>query len=405
MRLNILALSYLFPNRARPNHGIFVLNRLKAMTESCNFKVIAPIQWYPLINYLLQRQNVRSSIPLRDEVDGIDVQYPRFFVIPRYFKWFDALSYLWVTRAVVNALRKNESFVFDLVDVHWTYPDIVAGYYLARTHRKKLIVTIRGLEALYPGEWTIRRWMLVYFLRKADFVVTLSDELRRLVIDLGIVPERVRTILNGVDVTTFAPLDKESCRQRLGLSKQRKIIISVGAIIERKGHHELIRIMSGLTRVVDVDLYIIGGHSRGSEGDFSAVIQKMVAKNSLSNVYIVDNKVSHKELALWYNAADLFCLISMGEGCPNVVLEALACGAPVVATNVGAIETFVKQGINGYLLPKDDLSSLEDIVSTAITRDWCRPEIASMMTAQGWSKCAEEVLDTYRMVLTSEQFQ
>ena len=161
MRLNILALSYLFPNRSQPNYGIFVLGRLKALTGICNFKVIAPVQWYPFINHVLRAQHPKTEVPRREEIDGVDVHHPRFFVVPRYFKWVDALSYFWAVRSVVNMLRRAESFEFDLVDVHWTYPDIVAGYFLARKYRKKLIVTVRGREALYQGERTLRRWMLV----------------------------------------------------------------------------------------------------------------------------------------------------------------------------------------------------------------------------------------------------
>ena len=396
MPLNILALSYLFPSKAQPNHGIFVLNRLKAMKGSCNIKVIAPVQWYPFINRLLRAQNRKTSVALREEIDEIDVHHPRFFVIPRYLKWFDALTYFWAVRPVVNMLQRDESFEFDLVDVHWTYPDIVAGYLLARKHAKKFIVTVRGREALYPAEKTLRRWMLVHFLRRADSVVTLSDELRDLVLELGVAPERTRTILNGVDLSRFFPRDREAARRRLGLRSPKKIILSVGALIERKGHHELVRIMPGLSRTDDVELYIIGG--TGPEGDYSHILRAMIADLGLSNVHLVD-KVEHELLGDWYSAADLFCLATKGEGCPNVILEALACGTPTVATDVGAIRELVVEGENGFVIGADQLDHLEEVIRKALNWSWNRALIAARMNSWGWSACAEQVVDTYRSVL------
>lgn len=396
MRPKILALSYLFPNRANPDYGIFVLSRLKALKDVCNIKVIAPLQWYPFIGRVQRARNSRTDVPLREEIEGVDVHHPRFFVIPRYLKWLDALSYFWAVCPVVRMLARKESFEFDLIDVHWTYPDIVAGYLLARKHRKKYIVTVRGREALYPGERSLRRWLLVRFLRRANSIVTLSDELKDLVLKLGVRPERVRTILNGVDVSYFHPEDRKVCRQRLGLDAGKKIIVSAGALIEGKGHHEIVRIMPGLSRSCDVELYIIGGMVAGE--DFSPVIRHMIAELRLTNVHLV-GRVGHRQLADWYNAADLFCLASKGEGCPNVVMEALACGTPVVVTTVGAVEEFVVSGENGFLVHRDEAGSLEQTIRAALNQDWNHTKIAARMSSWGWSSCAHQVTEVYRAAL------
>lgn len=393
-RPNILALSCLFPNRAQPNYGIFVLNRLRAVNESCNVKVIAPIPWFPLVSRL--RHGSRTSLIPRDDVVGqISVYYPRFASIPRFFKWFDALSYFRTVRPLVARLR--EFFEFDLVDVHWTYPDIFAGSLLARRYGKKVIVTVRGKEALYPGESTLRRRILIHFLRKADFVITLSAELSDLVLELGVDPQRTAVVLNGVDLSSFGARDRQACRQRLGLPAQKKIMVSVGSLIERKGHHHLVRIMPNLSRTDDVELYVIGAGG-GAEGDFSRTLRDMIAERGLTNVHLV-GKVDHKMLCDWYNAADLFCLPTSGEGCPNVMLEALACGTPVVATDVGAIGDVVQPGKNGFVVPIAQLGSLEDVVRRALNHEWNRAEIAAAMAGWGWSACAEQVIDIYRTVL------
>lgn len=122
-RVGVLALSYLFPNRAHPGYGVFVSHRLQAVGERCDVTVIAPVQWYPLMRYLRGRE-WSGSVPKRERIQGLDTFHPRFAVVPRYVKWIDAITYLWAVRRVVKRLTRDVRFNFDIVDVHWTYPDI-----------------------------------------------------------------------------------------------------------------------------------------------------------------------------------------------------------------------------------------------------------------------------------------
>jgi glycosyltransferase involved in cell wall biosynthesis len=392
--MNVLALSYLFPNRAQPAYGIFVLNRLRAVREFCNIKVIAPVQWYPLIK-LVRRNLWGAAVPHFDELDGLEVYHPRFAVIPRYLKWFDAISYFWATRSIVRKLRRG-AFDFDLIDAHWTYPDIVAAYWVARAAGKKFGVTVRGHEALYQEEHTLRRRMVEHYLRKADFVVALSAELRDRVIGLGVAAERVHVVLNGVDLGNFHFLDKAECRARLGLPVDARIVISVGRLTEGKGHQDLIRAVAELAAERPVRLYIIGGVN--PEDDFRSVLESLIAELGLREVYLLD-RIAHDQLACWYAAADVFCLASKREGCPNVVLEALACGTPVVATDVGAIAEVVVPGKNGVLVGPGRDGSLADALRTALGHSWDRSSIAAGMTRWGWTRCGEQVFELYRSVL------
>jgi teichuronic acid biosynthesis glycosyltransferase TuaC len=394
-RIKILAISYLFPNNSQPAYGIFVLNRLRALQQACDIRVISPIQWYPWI-HKVRGGLWGSGIPLHDRIRGVEVHHPRFATIPRFLKWIDAITYLWAVRSVVKKLERCESFDFDLIDLHWTYPDIAAGYYLARKYRKKFIVTVRGHEALYLNEHTLRERMLAHLLRKADFVITLSEELRGLVIALGVHPERTRVVLNGVDLSRFRPAERASSRQSLGLPTNKKIIISVGRLTEGKGHDELVQMMPGLSKTQDVELYIIGGVN--PESDFSSVIRSLISKLALKNVHLVD-RADYEMLPAWYNAADLFCLATKREGCPNVVLEALACGTPVVVTNVGAVGELIQDGVNGFLVPEGMPGSLEHCVRRALGTDWNRRGIAEVMNQRGWSACAEQVVGVYQAVL------
>ncbi len=393
--MKILALSYLFPNPALPHYGIFVFNRLKAVQKFCELRVIAPLQWYPLKGRLTSWANGQTPISRGTTfLEGMEVHHPRFFVIPRYMKWFDSISYLIAILPVVRRLWQ-EGFHFDLIDVHWTYPDILAGYVLSSLYRKPFIVTIRGREALYLGERGGRKCILDYLLKKADAVIALSSELGRLCLKIGVASKRISVVLNGIDKEKFRLVDQKEARIRLGLDAEKKILISVGSLIEGKGHHKLISLIPELQKKFAIELFILGG--AGPAGDFSKEICSIIESRSLKNVHLVGN-VDHSALMDWYNAADLFCLATEGEGCPNVVMEALACGTPVVVTDVGAVRELVDTDAKGYVVPCGDMPALQDAICQSLLQQWDKYAIWASMQSMDWDSCAKNVVTVYGKV-------
>jgi glycosyltransferase involved in cell wall biosynthesis len=206
-------------------------------------------------------------------------------------------------------------------------------------------------------------------------------------------------VLNGVDSTHFFPLDQDRCRTELGLQRDRKILISVGRLTAGKGHQQIIRSLAAIGGRHEVELHIIGGIN--PEDDFGGQLRALVAELGLANVFFVD-RVAHERLALWYGAADVFCLASVREGCPNVVLESLACGTPVVATDVGSVAEVVTNGENGFLVRVDAGDELTFALDRALRVRWDRPRIASAMERWGWSRCAAEIRDVYGLVTSGD---
>jgi teichuronic acid biosynthesis glycosyltransferase TuaC len=398
MKIKVLALSYLFPNSKNPGYGVFVFNRLKAVAKQCDVKVIAPLQWFPLFNKY-RRAAGGKGIGNYEKFGGLDVFYPRFLSIPKFFKWFDSVAYFLSVIPAVCHLKYKEKYDFDVVDVHWTYPDILAGYLISRFYRKKLIITIRGKEALYPGEAGGRKIILNWLLKKADVVVNLSFELKDLVQKIGVKSDRAKVIYNGVDLEQFSYVDKLKARDYLNLPTDKKILLSVGRFTKQKGHQVLVRCLPEVLSDFDVELYLVGGIN--PEDDYSLQLKKLVADNGLKNVHFIEN-VNHDELKYWYAAADLFCLASAGEGCPNVVLEAMACGCPVVVSNVGAVSDLVREGESGFVV---DLHrwNWSQRIEEALSQLWDRKQIAQQMNEMSWDACADEVVDTYRSVLGGQQ--
>ncbi len=391
MKPRILALSYLFPNRAYPNFGIFVLNRLKAVQKYCNITVIAPIPKFPFMEGF-ERFRGYSRIPTRDIIQGLNVAHPRFPVIPRFIKWWDSFAYWAVVAPLAHRLRNQ----VDLVDVHWVYPDILAAFMISKLYKKKFIITVRGVEALHINENRFRKKIIDFLLLRADHVIALSQHLRSLIETIGVPTRKISIILNGTDNHHFQLMDQNQCREQLGLPKGIPIIVSVGSLLLSKGHDLLINAVSKLSDQYNVELYIIGG--TGSEGDDRAAIERLMNSLALSNVHLVGRR-PHEELALWYNAADLFCLASRSEGCPNVVMEALACGTPVVVTNVGAIVDIVEKEEEGHIVEAGKIDELEMALRKGLERTWDRRLISRRGQRRTWDECARQVLEVYNLLL------
>jgi glycosyltransferase involved in cell wall biosynthesis len=399
-RLRILALSYLFPNHSWPNFGIFVYNRLRAVQEFCDLIVVAPIPWFPGMQKIKRYQGLHK-VPRRDVFGDLAVEYPRFPIIPRFCKILDPFSYLLAVLNVVRKLKKEKTSDFDLIDVHWVYPDILAGYILSKLYNKPFIITVRGKEALHLNEKSLRRLMLNIIIKKANQVVCLSSELKEICSQIGVKRDRISIVLNGIDDEKFIIKDKYKTRNILKLDYNAKIILSVGSLILRKGYLELFRAIANYNQLNNLQVYVVG--SASAEGDDFQVLQSELKKLGIEIVHFVGSR-PQSELPQWFNAADLFCLFSHSEGCPNVVMEALACGLPIVATRVGAIPDMVQEGRDGYLVSGYDLDEMSKMLDLCLKRKWNRSVIAKAHQKRTWRDCAADVFKIYNSILDKNNF-
>ena len=395
INMKILALSYLFPNSLDLNYGIFVLNRLKAVNDYCDVKVINPIPWFPL-HQRLNRYKDLNKIPYFETVGGIETYHPRFFILPKVFKSLDSISYAVAVFRIAFAIRKK--FDFDLIDVHWTYPDILAAYLLSLMTGKNFLITLRGKEAFYPGEHSIRSWLVRKLLAKSEAVIALSEELKALACQLTKKKDlKTFVVRNGVDTDSFYYLDKLQSRQKLSLPERSPIILSVGSLIHRKGFDRIIKALPDiLKRFPQTVLFILG--SKGPEGDFSKYLQKLVQENRLEKNIIFQGAVQNQDLVHWYNAADVFCLASRGEGSPNVLSEALACGCPSVTTDVGSAAEILTDSAQGVVVDQD-IDAIKKGLLYVVQGDYSREEISQNIRLYDWDWCARQVVDIYDTIL------
>ena len=407
-RKRILVLSYLYPNGEYPNHGIFVHNRIKALSRNCDMRVINPIPWFPFASLFARYRNF-DRIPAREIIDGIEVFHPRYFIIPRYFKFLDAVTYGIST--LVHLFKYHRSWIRQvaLIDLHWTYPDLPVGKILSQWLKRPFLVTLRGKEALNlfvsadPGateekEYSLRSVLTRYVLRKAHGVIGLSRELIDLARKAGVDREKTRVIINGVDTDRFHFLPQDQALKKLKLKPGPKRILSVGSLTYRKGFDRILKALAELRDGghKDVKLHIIG--SVGPEAPYARELEARCRQLGLEDVVSFEGQVPNDELIHWYNGADLFCLASRGEGSPNVLAEALACGCPCVATAVGAVPHMIRDKGQGRVVPNRD-AGLAAAMEAVLDQENNRKQNATFMGQYHWDWCADNVMTVYDELL------
>jgi glycosyltransferase involved in cell wall biosynthesis len=261
---------------------------------------------------------------------------------------------------------------------------------LGRLFRVPVSVTLRGHDVNDLPRFPVRRRQVMWTLRRAGAVFAVAEALRDGAIRLGARPERVITVGNGVDGERFAPIDRVEARRRIGQAAGGPILLSVGHLVERKGFHHVIRAMPVVhRRFPEARLLIVG--APGEEGDFSAGIGAAIRDTGLDGKVALVGAVAHEELACWYSAADAFCLASSKEGRANVLLEALACGTPVVATRVWGTPEVVRDERFGILVDSTEPEVLGGALSDALDRTWNREVLSAHGRSFSWDAAAREI--------------
>ncbi len=391
--MRVLVLSSLFPSATRPTFGVFVRERVRHLRTHCELVVVAPIPWFPFNRWV--RGPEQALAPFVEVSDGMTLYHPRFLCLPGLGKCLDGILYFLCLLPFLGWLRRR--FPFDLIDAHFTYPDGLAGVLLAKWFRCPGIVTLRGAHDLRHSRYRLRRPQIRFALTAATRVIAVSASLRAAVFHLGVTRD-VRVIPNGVDNSRFRPSDRWAARAALDLPQDRAILISVGHIVEGKGHHRVVEVMADLvSRRPDVLYIIIGASIRGDVS--RETIDHLVERYGLAaHVRIVPPR-PHGEIPTWLAAADLFCLATRYEGWSNAVMEALACGVPTVTTLVGGNAEIVRDGSDGLLVPFWDRRAFGDAVLRALSIPWDRAAIAARMRAHGWERTSEEVVEEFRLSL------
>ena len=323
--VRLLTFSTLFPNAARPNHGIFVENRLRHLVASgeATSVVLAPVPWFPSRFRWFGDWAVNARAPRAETRHDIAIHHPRYPVIPKL--GMSAAPWLLYQAMVVHVRRLlAEGHRFDAIDAHYIYPDGVAAAWLGRRFGLPVVMTARGTDINLIPRYRVPRRLIEGAIRDACALIAVSAALKNVLVELGAPDEKVIVLRNGVETGLFRPPENRSTI-RSGLGLKGLVLISVGALIERKGHHLTIEAMRQLP---DFELIIVG------EGPERQRLGRLIGDYGLADRVRLLGPRPHRELPSLYGAADASVLASSREGCANVLLESMACGTPVVAANV-----------------------------------------------------------------------
>jgi glycosyltransferase involved in cell wall biosynthesis len=231
-------------------------------------------------------------------------------------------------------------------------------------------------------------------LREADILIGISDELRQRMVAMGAPAEKTRAILSGCDISVFHPMDRLPARAKLGIAPDAEAVVYIGRMDRKKGLRELVEAAAALHAARPrLQVYLIG------EGADRPLVESAIQANHASEYVHAMAECTFDDVAVWMTAADLVTLPSYMEGCPNVVLEALACGRPVVATNVGGVPEIMNENC-GLLVPPRDAQALATALAKALDRHWDAEDVAAH-GGRSWDMVAAELLSILEELVTA----
>ena len=346
--LKILTFSTLYPNAVAPHHGIFTETGLQQQLRSfpVQARVVAPVPWFPSRAAVFGRYADYAAVPRAELRAGVEVLHPRYVNLPQVGMHLAPLALARAARPAIARLRAG-GFDFDLIDAHYFYPDGVAAALLGRALGKPVVITALGSDINLLPRYRWPRRQIRWAAHRSAAMISVCQALRAEMVRLGLPGERIHALRNGVDLELFYPEPRAPARAALGLDGY--TLISVGHLVENKGHDKAIRALAALP---DARLLVVGG---GPErGRLEALARSLGVARRVRFAGVL----RQDQLRSWYSASDALVLASSREGWANVLLEAMACGTPAVASDVGGTAEVLTCRAAGLLLPENSAAGI-----------------------------------------------
>jgi glycosyltransferase involved in cell wall biosynthesis len=375
----LVFVSNLFPDSTEPGLGLYNARIVRQLAARGEVRVIAP------------RPSWRMQPPARTartEDAAVQPSFPRAWYVPRVGSHVNHLLMAEALRTPLGALRR--SFPYQAILASWIYPDACAVARIAPELGVPFVAVAQGSDVHQYLEVPARRRIILDHMARAAAIVTRSEELRRLLVGAGLDGRRIQVIYNGVDHDVFHPArgaaDRAAARAALGWDAAAEVVLYVGNLVPVKNPRLCLdafaRVASerGRARMVMVGDGPLEAELRGA---------------AHARVSLVGRK-GEREVAALMRAADVLCVPSDNEGVPNVILEGLASGLPVVATRVGGIPEIVTSPLLGTLVPRGDVGALAAALTAALATPARSAEIAAHGARYAWPA----TVDAYLTVLT-----
>ena len=374
MQKKILAFTNLFPRNWEPHRATFNRQQFSEIAKYFHIEVLVPVAWTVI---LIAWRNKQLSLTQK-EWHTVKATYFPYFFVPRVARWSYGitlfLSSILVLPKFLGPQRPH------LIFATWAYPDAFAAVCLGWLFNIPVVVKVHGSDINEQPEITGVGRQVAWVLKHAKGVVSVSNDLAKKVIALGAERNKVRVIYNGVDASLFYPIDQQKCRKKLSLDQDTRVILYVGNLKASKGCLDLIDAFAMFKDENGIaDLIIIGS------GPCEAAIQTKIEQLGLTRCVHLAGQQKHELLPTWMGAADLIVLPSHAEGVPNVLLEAMACGKPIVATNIGGIPEIVPDDC-GILVEPKQVMQLAHAIKDVLEKPWNTKAIVTYASNYVWEK-------------------
>lgn len=385
--MNLLVASHLYPSSLSRTAGSFVHNQARFLAALAGVRVVSPTPWFPPLPGF-GRWSAYPTLPRREVLDGVELERPSYLTFPRRIFF----SRVW--RFYLGALVRSQEGrpLPDLIHAHCAYPDGLAAVEYGRLLGRPVVITVHGHDLKDLPRDPRWRPLVARALQQAQAVVAVSQELGGLARELG--ARGLRVIPNGVDCELFRPGSR-----RPGEGGWR--LLYVGRFDAAKGLGVLLEALALLRqRRGDISLKLVGGSSAtGTEAPF----REQVARLGLGDCVEFAAEVPWAEVPRQMGEADVFVLPSFSEGLPLVLVEALACGLPLVATRCGGPEELVRPGL-GQLVGVREVEGLARGIEAVLDHyaDYDRQAIRRRAEEEyDYRRIAARLLAVYEEVLSA----
>jgi glycosyltransferase involved in cell wall biosynthesis len=381
--LKVLLVTNLYPNKFEPTRGIFTEQIVTCLKERHEVEVVSPLPWVPnFFSKIIKNHHVLPKVCFHNNVK---VYHPSYVVIPKVGRWLYGFLFFFGT---FNTLRKiKKSYNPDVINVHWMYPDGFGTVLAAKILGIPVVTHSLGCDINESATYPSRRFFIKLALKWADFNISVSEELRKKTVQLGSLSERTITIMNGVNKELFKSRDKRFIRQNLSLPEDKTLFLYAGNFNIEKGLEVLIRAFYQVHKKYRDALLVVVG-----SGPLEKEIYQLVSELGIASKIIFVGRVTHDQIPGYLAAADFLCLPSLREGCPNIVLEALSTGIPVLSSKVGAVPEMLsfEEHDLGLMAEPNNVHDFANIIEQGMTMDWQLPLKFDWMS---WQESADSISD------------
>ena len=395
--LRVLLISALFPHAGEPTLGIFVRNRLEHLITDQNVQatVIAPVPWFPFKGKFFGAYGRAAAADKTTTWNGVEIYHPRYVVIPKVGMLLTPKFLTNSILSVVGKLRASGA-EFDIIDAHYLYPDAVAVAEVARECDLPFVATARGSDVTQIALLDKPRAMILRATKAAAHLITVSRSLKIKLSDMGVPTEKITSIRNGIDIDKFQPDTSvaKTLRKTWVGGKDRPVILFAGWLIPRKRVDIVMGALALLPGYRDV---IVG------DGPLRQELEAKAKQLGISERVTFAGQKTPEEMPNYFGAADVMCLPSEREGWANVMLEALACGAPVVSRAVDGAVELLQETPYGELVEGSEPAGYAEAIAKLVDRGFSRQEVRNFAAGYGWEPTSAAQVSVFKNAMAQHK--